>query len=382
MAKAAQRKKRGRGGVKTVAVFFGGRSAEHEISITSARCVLENIDRSRFSPVAVFVDPQGVWKKADLRAVVRSGAVPSENSQPLFPVPGKGVLCEIKNGALSRRKIDAAFPVLHGTDGEDGAMQGLFEIWGVPYAGARVLGSAAASDKLTAKRLLQNASLPVVPFSGLKKSDWEKSGARAATASARKTGFPCFVKPSNLGSSIGIFKISAPGQVTAAVRKSFEFSDTVIFETAVPEAREIEVSVLGLDEPRASVPGEIVPEGDFYDYAAKYGGGQSRLLVPAPLPADLKKRIRAAALDAFSALSCSAMARVDFLLNPQTGEFFVSELNTIPGFTQISMYPKLWEASGVSCRDLISALIDFAFESEERKKSLKTEYPGGGAISP
>ncbi|WP_462137718.1 D-alanine--D-alanine ligase family protein [Candidatus Mycalebacterium sp.] len=352
---------------KTVAVFFGGRSAEHEISIISARSVLENIDRSRFSPVPVFIDRKGAWRKTSPENPQVRGGV------SLIPAP-VGALCEIKNRKVSaRRKVDAAFPVLHGTDGEDGAAQGFFEIWGVPYVGARVLGAALSADKLTAKRLLRGAGLPVVRFCGLSKKDWKKNRKNAVSSALREVGVPCFVKPVNLGSSIGIEKIDSPKVAARAVARSFEFCDTVILESAVEDAREIEVSVMGTDSPQASVAGEVVPAGDFYDYKAKYGDAGSKLIIPAPLPARLAKEIRSAALETFSVLRCSAMARVDFLLNPATGEFFVSELNAIPGFTQISMYPKLWEASGVPYRDLISRLIDMAFESAERKKALKMD---------
>lgn len=353
---------------KTVAVFFGGRSAEHEISIISARSVLENLDRSLFSPLSIFIDRKGVWRKTV-----------SENPQSrggvfIVPAPGGSALYEIKGGKVAaRRKVDAAFPVIHGTDGEDGAIQGFFEIFGVPYVGARVQGAALSADKLMAKRLLKGAGLPVVRFYGLDGKEWRKNGKNAVSSALREVGIPCFVKPVNLGSSIGISKIESAKAAGGAVARSFEFCDTVIFESAVANAREIEVSVMGTESPQASVAGEIVSSRDFYDYEAKYGNAGSELIIPASLPARLEKKIRSAALQTFSVLRCSAMARVDFLLNPATGEFFVSELNAIPGFTQISMYPKLWEASGVSYRDLITRLIDLAFESAERKNALKMD---------
>ncbi|QMU56190.1 MAG: D-alanine--D-alanine ligase [Candidatus Mycalebacterium zealandia] len=367
MNSKAKSAKPGRGRRKTVAVFFGGRSAEHEISIVSARSVLKNIDRSRFSPLPVFIDRKGLWRKTSPENPQEHGGV------SFVPAPG-GALYGIKDRKISvRHKVDAAFPVLHGTDGEDGAAQGLFEIWGIPYVGARVLGAALSADKLTAKRLLKSAGLPVTRFCGLDKKDWKKNRKNAVSSALREVGVPCFVKPVNLGSSIGIERIDSPKAAGDAVARSFEFCDTVIFENAVENAREIEVSVMGTDSPRASVAGEVVPVGDFYDYKAKYGDAGSKLIIPASLPVRLEKKIRSAALKTFSVLRCSAMARIDFLLNPDTGEFFVSELNAIPGFTQISMYPKLWEASGVPYRDLISRLIDLAFESAERKKSLKTD---------
>ncbi len=362
---------------KTVAVFFGGRSAEHEISIVSARAVLENLDPARFNALAVFIDRQGRWKKTDVAGFTSAGIVPPEDSCVLTPVfsSGEGVFYEIREGLIGASyKVEAAFPVIHGTDGEDGSIQGVFEMAGVPYVGARTLGSAVASDKLLAKQIMKNAGLPVVPFFGMEKNDWVSKGAGVPAYAVCKVGLPCFVKPSNLGSSIGISRVESTDALARAAEKSFEFSDTVVFESAVPDAREIEVSILGLDSPQASVPGEIIPAGDFYDYKAKYGEQGSKLLIPASLPSGLEQQIRAAALKAFSVLRCAAMARVDFLLDPATGRFFVSELNTIPGFTPISMYPRLWEASGVSFRDLISRLIDIAFESAERKKLLKTRF--------
>jgi len=358
--------------VKTLAVFFGGASAEHEVSVVSARAVLESIDPSRFSALAVFVDRKGTWRKADAGEFTRSGVLPRNDSAILVPAPGTGNCYEIKDGEVTAaHKADAAFPVIHGTDGEDGAMQGLFEIWKIPYVGARVLGSAVSADKLASKRLLKNAGLPVVPFYGVEKSDWTENRREVLSAALGEVGIPCFVKSSNLGSSICVFKIQDGKDASRAAEKSFEFSDTVIFESAVPNPREIEVSVLGLDKPEVSVAGEVIPAGDFYDYKSKYGAKGSRLIFPASLPGNVENKIRAAALRAFSVLRCAAMGRVDFLLNRTTGEFFVSELNTIPGFTPISMYPKLWEASGISFRDLVSALVDLAFESDRRKKALK-----------
>ena len=362
--------------IKTVAVFFGGASAEHEVSIVSARAVLENLDSSRFSPLAVFVDRDGIWRRADAGDFIRSGVPPQKGSGVLVPAPGcGGTLYEIKNGSVAAaRTVDAAFPVIHGTDGEDGAMQGLFEIWKIPYVGTRVLGSAVSADKLAAKHLLKNADLPVVPFYGAGKNEWKENGREVLSAALDEVGLPCFVKSSNLGSSICVFKTENAEDASRAAEKSFEFSDTVIFERAVPNPREIEVSILGLDKPKVSVPGEIIPAGDFYDYKSKYGGTGSRLIIPASLPADIENKIRADALKTFSVLRCAAMARVDFLLNRATGDFFVSELNTIPGFTSISMYPKLWEASGVSFSALINGLVDLAFESARKKKTLKINY--------
>ncbi len=362
---------------KTIAVFFGGRSAEHEVSLLSARSVIDNIDRSRFSVLAVFVDRNGRWRKADADSFAIRGVLPPEASAILAPVPGGGPLYEIENGNVSlTRAVDAVFSLVHGTDGEDGVIQGVFESWDIPYVGARVTGSAIAADKLTAKRLLQNAGLPVVRFAAVEKSDWHANGDSVITQAADQVGVPCFVKPSNLGSSIGIYKIENPDDIAPFAVKSFEFSDTVIFESAVPDAREIEVSVLGLDKPEISVPGEIVPAGDFYDYNSKYRDTGSKLLIPAFLPPDIRENVRTAAGETFAALRCTGMARVDFLLDSKTGEFFVSELNSIPGFTSISMYPKLWEASGVPYPDLISRLIDIAFECALRKKNLNIEYKG------
>ena len=367
-----QMKANSRRNVKTVAFFFGGRSAEHEISIISARSVLNNLDLSRFRPLAVFVDRKGVWKKADAHAFMSSGKLPGARAPALVPVPAKSSLLEFRPGEVMKRiKIDAAFSVIHGSGGEDGSIQGCFESLEVPYVGAGVLGSAVCADKLTAKHLLVGAGLPVVPFAGLGRDEWT---VKAAERAARKAGVPCFVKPSNLGSSIGISRAASAKAAAEAAERSFEFSDTVIFERAVPGAREIEVSVLGVGTPEASVAGEIVPSGDFYDYQSKYGAAGSKLIVPASLPADLRKHLRKAAVRAFEVLRCEGMARVDFLVAPDAGEFFVSELNTIPGFTQISMYPMLWEASGVSYASLISRLIDMAFESARRRASLKTLY--------
>jgi len=357
----------------TVGILFGGRSAEHLISIRSARSVLEAIDRSRFDPVLIAIDRTGRWFL--LRDETECASLETEG---LDQSADEVVATRSEDGlaflSLRRRRqetptVDVVFPVLHGTYGEDGTLQGMLEMLDVAYVGSGVLGSAIGMDKDVQKRLLAAAGLPVVPWETVSWLDWKRNPERMRENAAR-LGFPLFVKPANLGSSVGVTRVNERCALDAAVEAALAYDTKTVIEHGV-DAREIECSVLGNEEPRASLPGEIVPESDFYSYDAKYGAAsQARLLIPAPIPAKIRDRVRDLAVRAFEITECAGMARVDFFLERGTNDIFVNELNTIPGFTSISMYPKLWEASGLSYRDLVTALVDLAMERHATRAAL------------
>ncbi len=360
-----------------VGLIFGGRSGEHEISLLSARSILDALDPTRYEPVLVGIDRQGRWHINDAgRALL--GAGPGEplmldaDAPTLAVAPGEG-------GALMRASeaglgpVDVVFPVLHGPYGEDGTVQGLFEMAGVPYVGAGVLGSSVGMDKDVAKRLLRDAGLPVVE--GVVVHARDRLGPdRAVDLVEAAFGFPCFVKPANLGSSVGVHRVSEPARLAAALADALRYDRKVLIERAV-DAREIECSVLGNEDPRASVPGEIVPHDEFYSYRAKYiDENGAALLIPAKLSAERIAEVQETSIRAFQTLELSGMARVDFLLERETDRLYLNEVNTIPGFTKISMYPKLWEASGLSYAALVDRLIELALERHERRSELSTEY--------
>jgi D-alanine-D-alanine ligase len=350
----------------TLAVLYGGRSGEHEVSCVSARNVVRAADPERFSVVEVFIAPDGRWWVDGKPVWLRLDRM----GQAVFVADGREIRC------------DVVFPVLHGTYGEDGTVQGLLEMVNVPYVGADVLGSAVGMDKGVQKALLRDAGLPVVPFAVVSATRWERdpAGVRAEVASL---GYPCFVKPTRLGSSVGVHRVDGPESLAAAVEDALRYDLAVIVERAVPDPVEVEVSVLGNDDPIASVPGEIRPtrpQHAFYDYEAKYVDPQgAELVVPAQIPPDRTEEVRTLALRAFQTLRLCGMARVDFLLE-RDGPLYVSEVNTIPGFTPISMYPRLWEASGIPYRELISRLVDLALERWRRRNALCTTYEGGRRI--
>lgn len=343
-----------------VAVLFGGRSGEHEISLTSAANIMAALSPDRYEVVPIGIDRAGHW-------LASSGALDLLRASEPFDARGSARGLEVLWEA--DQPVDVVFPVLHGTYGEDGSVQGLLEMAGLAYVGCGVLASALAMDKIMCKRVLVEQHLPTPEYTWFRAADWS-AGTRGAVEAI--CGYPCFVKPANLGSSVGISKVKGPEDLDAAVRLAGRYDVKVLVERAVPAAREIECAVLGNDRPEASVPGEIVPSGEFYDYAAKYVDASSELLIPAPLTEDLCRRVRDLATKAFLALDCSGMARVDFLLAAGSGELYLNEVNTIPGFTAISMYPKLWAASGRSTEELVDRLIELALERRRRRSRLST----------
>jgi len=355
-----------------VALLFGGKSAEHEISLISARNIVEAMDKTKYDVVAIGIDKQGRWhldesarllhgvaqSEVDFKGAKNSAAVrPGDTPMPLVRSSGSGL------GA-----IDVVFPVLHGPFGEDGTVQGLLKLANIPFVGAGVLGSAVGMDKDVMKRLLRDAKIPIADFVMFERPE---QPAISFAKVKKNLGLPLFVKPANLGSSVGISKVSKKDQFAAAVRTAFRYDNKIIIEEAI-RGREIECSVLGNEKPIASLPGEIVVQHDFYSYDAKYLDDQgARLEIPARLPKKVVKEIQRTAVRAYRALCCEGMARVDFFLRPD-GKVLVNEINTIPGFTKISMYPKMWEATGLSYSRLIDRLIGLALERARREKRLRT----------
>ncbi len=341
-------------------VVYGGRSGEHEVSCLSARSVMQAADPGRFEVVEVFLTRDGRWFVDGQPAWLRL----DRPGRAVFVAGGREVVC------------DVLFPVLHGTYGEDGSFQGLCEMVNVPYVGADVVGSAVGMDKGVQKALLRDAGLPVVPFRVVEGRRWEQDPAGVYEEVA-SLGYPCFVKPTRLGSSVGVHRVACQEELAEAFRDALRYDLAVIVERAVPNPVEVEVSVLGNDEPMASVPGEIRPTHPFYDYEAKYVDPQgAELVVPAELPPERLERVRELSLQVYRVLRLCGMARVDFLLERE-GATYVSEVNTIPGFTPISMYPKLWEASGIPYRELVSRLVDLGLERWRRRNALETVYEGG-----
>ncbi|MFL5304050.1 MAG: D-alanine--D-alanine ligase family protein [Polyangia bacterium] len=359
-----------------VVILFGGRSAEHEVSILSARNVVAALDRDRFEPVLVGVDRAGQWRLESERTL--AGATGDPRALALDPAaPAVGVEAALIHGPTAEGAgVDTVvFPVLHGTFGEDGTVQGLLDLADVAYVGAGVLGSAVGMDKDVAKRLLRDAGIPVVDFVLVTAAAFARD-AEAAVAPAAKFGFPVFVKPSNAGSSVGVTRVRDRAGLAPAVRAALQFDRKVLIERAV-DAREIECAVLGNDEPVASVPSEILvhhPDG-FYSYQAKYVDADgASFRIPADIPAALTARVQALAVQTFQALELAGMARVDFFLERggAAPALYVNEVNTIPGFTAQSMYPKMWEASGVPPKALLTRLIELALERWTARRALKT----------
>ena len=367
-----------------VGLVFGGRSGEHEISLRSARSIFDAIDRDRFEVLLLGINRAGRWhvlSDVAFRLLTDRplAALPDDGNEViLLPAPGSQQLVDPRQPTSAAWHIDVVFPILHGTYGEDGTIQGFLELADIPYVGAGVLGSAVGMDKDVQKRLLAAADVPVVPFVSVTHAEWHAGSATAHTRAAA-LGLPLFVKPANLGSSVGISKVKTIDALDNAVAAALQYDTKVLIEKGI-NGREIECAVLGNDTPAASLPGEICPDGEFYSYEAKYIDEHgTALLIPAPLTANETLAIQQLAVRAFRVLECQGMARVDCFLERDTGQLYVNEINTIPGFTSISMYPKLWEASGLPYRELISRLIDLAMERHAQRSRLKRTYTPVGA---
>ncbi|MDR2922384.1 MAG: D-alanine--D-alanine ligase [Treponema sp.] len=343
----------------TVGIIFGGKSAEHEVSLQSAKNVYDAIDRSRFEPVLIGIDKNGVWRSTGGSLSLLNSGDPRRIS---LNTSGEPVtLAPASSGLLSGTgspKLDVIFPILHGPLGEDGTVQGLLKLAGAPFVGSGVLGSAVSMDKDVMKRLFRDAGLPIGKFLTFKSRGKLPSYAEIAAALQS----PFFVKPANMGSSVGISKVRSEAEFADAVKEAFKYDVKIIAEEFIP-GREIECAVLGNDNPAASIPGEVIPSHEFYSYDAKYIDEHgARLEIPAKLDSGCQKRVQELAVKAFQTLCCEGLSRVDFFLK-ENGELLINEINTMPGFTKISMYPKLWEASGIGYTELISRLIELALEN-------------------
>ncbi|KKW18231.1 MAG: D-alanine-D-alanine ligase [Parcubacteria group bacterium GW2011_GWB1_50_9] len=350
-----------------VGILFGGKSAEHEVSLYDA------LDKEKYEPVLIGIDKRGKWLLEDRsRFLLESGNVGQEEKGELVAlVPqSDGAVTNLERPG-EREKIDVVFPVLHGTFGEDGTVQGLLKLANIPFVGAGVLGSAVGMDKDVMKRILRDAGIPIAKFKVFRGND-----EISFDAVSEDLGVPLFIKPANLGSSVGVHKTRTEEEFRAALRDAFTYDRKILVEEYI-KGREIECSVLGNEEPIASLPGEVIPKHEFYSYEAKYIDEDGAALeIPAKLPEETIKRVQDLAARAFKALECEGMARVDFFLK-ENGDLFVNEINTIPGFTSISMYPKLWEASGVSYSELVDRLIMLAIERFKKESRLKTSYFAG-----
>jgi len=386
-----------------VGVLFGGRSGEHEVSLLSAASVLNAIDKKKYDVVPIGITKEGRWVTAAHAERLLKGDAPTDpesrhlragdpqaTSTAAVLAKGEGVVVPPMPGhdhsslvpfetdttqvhaAANAVDVDVIFPVLHGTFGEDGTIQGLLELADIPYVGAGVLGSAAGMDKDVMKRLFRDAGLPIVKHVTVLRSVWREQPKKVRKLIESALKYPVFVKPANLGSSVGISKVHGPSELAAAMDGAAQFDRKLVIEQGVgsskAKAREIECSVLGNDNPIASVPGEIVPIKEFYDYDAKYLVEGSHPIIPAKLPKGKLKEVQRLAIAAFQAVDCAGLARVDFLMDPRSEKLYVNEINTMPGFTSISMYPKLWAASGVPYPELIDRLIQFGLERHAEKK--------------
>ena len=366
-----------------VGVIFGGRSGEHEVSLASARSVMSAMDKEKYEIVPIGITKEGRWiASGDPLMALETGDAGVSQPVALLGDPSRRGLMRLEDTeqavkATRLAELDVVFPVLHGPYGEDGTVQGLLELAGIPYVGAGVIGSALGLDKAVFKDVMLAHGLPITDYLLVKRKEWETVPEEVMDWAEAALGYPVFTKPANLGSSVGIRKCHDREELTRGLTEAASYDRKLLVEVAVPAAREIEVSVLGNDDPIASVPGEIIPSREFYSYEAKYidhGDEASGLLIPAPISPEMTERVRDLAVQAYKAIDCAGMARADFLLSDETGELYVSELNTIPGFTTISMYPKLWEASGIPYPELIERLIDLAIERYQDKGCSETSY--------
>ena len=366
-----------------VGVIFGGRSGEHEVSLASAASVIRALDPEKYEAVPIGIGKDGRWFIGTPAQKVLPDVLRQGQRVMLSADPNVGALMPLEQSGAGSQRVDVIFPVLHGTYGEDGTVQGLLDLAGLPYVGSGVIGSAVGMDKDMAKRLFLQARLPVGEFLAILRSEWESGRERILKAVAKKFRFPLFVKPATLGSSVGMTKVHKREELPVALDLAAEFAQKILVERNI-RGREIEVSVLGNDEPQASVPGEIIPHREFYDYTAKYLEEGTRLEIPAKLTKAQVQRFQEYAVRAFRCLECRGMARVDFFLERPSGRIYVNEINTIPGFTSISMYPKLWEASGIPYRELIDRLIQLALaehrEKQRTKYSIELPPGSGGAL--
>jgi len=361
-----------------VAVIFGGRSGEHEVSIVSGTNIIEALDKKKYDVIPIGITKSGKWlagEKAPL--AFKKGDYSGLTQVTLNCESGSNELLHFKNGHFEKLKIDIFFPALHGPYGEDGTIQGLFEMANVPYTGCGVLASSVGMDKLVTKALWDQAGLPIVPYIGINKSSWKKSSKKIMKRVIDELGLPVFIKPANMGSSVGISKVKKESELKKAIDLACEFDTRILIEKGL-NVRELECAVLGNDEPKAARVGEILVGGEFYDYNDKYINGVSRTQVPAEIPPSLEKKVQQMALKAYKLLDASGLARVDMFLEKKTGRIYINEINTLPGFTSISMYPKMWKAAGIPYKKLVDKIIELGFEKFKQKQQKKISFDEAG----
>lgn len=359
-----------------VGVIFGGQSGEHEVSLVSASSVIDALDKEKYDVVPIGITHEGRWisSREALHLLKEKRVGSKEPERFLVPEPNRRSLVSLDGTSTDDMRLDVVFPLVHGTYGEDGTLQGLLELANIPYVGAGVLASAVGMDKVIQKQLHGNAGLPVVKYLWFSSSAYRANPKKVMAEIGKRLKYPLFVKPANTGSSVGISKVHERKELPDALALAAEFDRKVIVEQGVNNAREIEVSVLGNDRPIASVPGEIIPSNEFYDYDAKYVDGKSVAVIPAKLPRAVAEKVRTIAVKAFTVLDCAGMARVDFFVTRKTHRIVLNEINTIPGFTSISMYPKLWAASGIPYPELLDRLIRLALDRHAEKSAIRTSF--------
>jgi D-alanine-D-alanine ligase len=363
-----------------VGLIFGGRSGEHEVSLASATSVMASLDPEKYDVVPLGITKEGSWllgkKPEQLLAAQQTTTQkpdPQTTAVTLTGDPSLRRLIPVQSGSDLGKQgaLDVIFPVMHGTYGEDGSLQGLLDMANIPYVGCGVLGAALGMDKEKMKMIFQAVGLPIVDYVVFRRNEWERAPARILATIEQRVGYPNFVKPANLGSSVGINKAHDPHELEHAIKVAAEYDRKIVVEHGI-NCREFECAVLGNDEPQASVVGEIVSSNEFYDYRAKYIDGKSRAIIPADISQETAEEIRRQAVKAFAALDLNGLARVDFFMEKETGKVYINEVNTMPGFTEISMYPKLWEASGLPYPQLLDRLIELAIERHEDRQRNRT----------
>ena len=363
-----------------VGIIFGGRSGEHEVSFCSASSIIKAIDKDKYTVVPIGITKEGRWiSPQDSELALKSGKIEGKNTVILLNDSfSKSLVCIDNNQKLDKssalEKLDVIFPVLHGPYGEDGTVQGLLELANIPYVGAGVAASAISMDKDFMRMVFQQKGLPILKWMTIKRKEWQEGKEKILSLVQNGFEYPLFVKPANLGSSVGITKVHKKEELEKAIDLASSYDRKILIERGLEEVREIECGVLGNDEPRASVVGEVKPAGEFYDYDSKYTEEGTQLIIPADLPDGVSQEVQRIALRAFKAVDAAGMARVDFFVSKKENKIYLNEINTIPGFTSSSMYPRLWEASGISYPELIDRLIQLALERHQDKKQNKISY--------
>ena len=361
-----------------VGVIFGGRSGEHDVSLVSAASIMKELDKNKYEIIPIGITRTGVWY-TDVTTEMMSNYSKTKDKSYLkgarkvvfsTDTDNRGLIALNENGKNELIKLDVVFPINHGTYGEDGTLQGMLDQADMPYVGCGVIASAAGMDKTIAKKLFKDSGLAIAPYVEILRCDWRKDHQNSISQVEKAIGYPCFVKPVNSGSSVGITKAHNKEEFEKAMNEACKYDRKILIEKSI-NAREIEVSVMGNDYPKASLPGEIVPCNEFYDYSAKYIDDKSKLEIPAKLPEDLIAKIRESAVKAYKSLDGAGLARVDFFVEKETNQIIINEINTLPGFTSISMYPKLWEATGLPYSKLLDELIGLAIERyKDKQESL------------